>query len=138
MEFQKRMKQRLYSAYFYFLFGFAMIAVAVWKSLENEFFFSYGVTMIVIGIVRTRQYRKINASPEALRAQEIAETDERNLMLASKAKSCAFFWYVMLCGVAVIILEFLNQPQLATLIALSICFLCLIYYVSYHVLKRKY
>lgn len=138
MDFQKKIKQRLYSAYLYLLFGFAMIAVAIWKSLDNKFFFSYGLTMIVIGVARIHQYRKINASPEAMRAQEIAETDERNLMLISKAKSCAFFGYVMTCGVAVIILEFLNQPELATMIALSLCFLLLIYYVSYHVLKRKY
>ena len=67
MEFEKKMKQRLYMAYLFILFGIVLVAVAVWKQLDNEFFFAYGVALLVIGIVRIRQYRKQTASPEAMR-----------------------------------------------------------------------
>ena len=102
------------------------------------FFFAWGTALMVIGIVRLRQYRKLMASPEAMRAQEVAETDERNVMLANKAKSYAFFWYVLICSVAVIVLEFMNQVQIATSLAFSVCFLILLYWVCYYVLRRKY
>ncbi len=138
MDFQKKLKQRLYTAYVFLLFGIVLVAVAIWKQLDNEFFFAYGVAMFVIGIVRIRQYRKQMASPEAMRAQEIRETDERNVMISSRAQSWAFWWYIMICGTAVIVLEFMNQIQLATTLASSVCFLMVLYWICYSVVKRKY
>ena len=138
MDFQKKLKQRLYTAYGFLVFGIVLVAVAAWKQLDNEFFFAYGTAMFAIGVVRMRQYRKQMASPEAMRAQEIRETDERNIMLASKAKSWAFWWYIIICGTAVIILEFMNQVQIATALAYSICFLMVLYWICYYVVKRKY
>ncbi len=138
MDFQKKMKQRLYTAYVFLLFGIVLVAVAIWKQLDNEFFFAYGVAMFVMGIVRIRQYRKQKASPEAMRVQEIRETDERNIMISSKAQSWAFWWYIMICGTAVIVLEFMNQVQFATTLACSVCFLIVLYWICYHVANRKY
>ena len=138
MEFQKKIKQRLYTARFFIVFGIVLVAVALWKQLDNEFFFAYGVAILAIGIVRMRQYRKQMASPEAMRIQEIRETDERNIMLANKAKSWAFWWYIMICGTAVIVLEFMNQVQIATALACSICFLMVLYWICYYVVKQKY
>ena len=138
MEFEKKMKQRLYMAYLFILFGIVLVAVAAWKQLDNEFFFAYGVALFVIGIVRLRQYRKQMASQEAMRTQEIQETDERNIMLANKAKSWAFWWYIIICGTAVFVLEFMGKVELATLLAFSVCALMVLYWICYYTLKRKY
>ena len=138
MEFEKKLKKRILTARIFLIAGPLLMAVSIWKNLDNEFFFAWGTALMVIGIVRLRQYRKLMASPEAMRAQEVAETDERNVMLANKAKSYAFFWYVLICSVAVIVLEFMNQVQIATSLAFSVCFLILLYWVCYYVLRRKY
>lgn len=138
MEFEKKMKKRLYTAYLFVVFGTVLTVTAAWKQLENEFFFAYGVALLVIGLVRMRQYRKQMASPEAMRAQEIAETDERNIMLNSKAKSWAFGLYMIICGTAVIVLEFMNQVQIATALAMSVCALMVLYWICYYVIRRKY
>lgn len=135
---EKKIKQRLRAAYMHLIFGILLVAVAAWKNPENEFFFAFGVALLVIGIIRLRRYRKLLVSPEAMRAQEIAESDERNIMIDNKAKSWAFMWYIMICGTAVIILEFANQVQLATQLALSICFLMVLYSICYYVIKRKF
>ena len=138
MEFEKKLKKRILTARIFLIAGPLLMAVSIWQNLDNEFFFAWGTALMVIGIVRLRQYRKLMASPEAMRAQEVAETDERNVMLANKAKSYAFFWYVLICSVAVIVLEFMNQVQIATSLAFSVCFLILLYWVCYYVLRRKY
>ena len=138
MEFEKKLKKRILTARIFLIAGPLLMAVSIWKNLDNEFFFAWGTALMVIGIVRLRQYRKLMASPEAMRAREVAETDERNVMLANKAKSYAFFWYVLICSVAVIVLEFMNQVQIATSLAFSVCFLVLLYWVCYYVLRRKY
>lgn len=138
MEFEKKLKKRILTARIFLIAGPLLMAVSIWRNLDNEFFFAWGTALMVIGIVRLRQYRKLMASPEAMRAQEVAETDERNVMLANKAKSYAFFWYVLICSVAVIVLEFMNQVQIATSLAFSVCFLVLLYWVCYYVLRRKY
>lgn len=138
MEFEKKMKKRVYTAYLFIAFGVVLAAVAVWKQLDNEFFFAYGAALLIIGLVRMRQYRKQMASPEAMRTQEIAETDERNIMLSSKAKSWAFGLYVIICGTAVIVLEFMNQVQIATALALSVCALMVLYWICYYVIRSKY
>ncbi|MBQ5369200.1 MAG: hypothetical protein IIU56_03185 [Peptococcaceae bacterium] len=138
MEFEKKLKKRILTARIFLIAGPLLMAVSIWRNLDNEFFFAWGTALMVIGIVRLRQYRKLMASPEAMRAQEVAETDERNVMLANKAKSYAFFWYVLICSVAVIVLEFMNQVQIATSLAFSVCFLILLYWVCYYVLRRKY
>jgi uncharacterized membrane protein len=138
MEFEKKLKKRILTARIFLIAGPLLMAVSIWQKLDNEFFFAWGTALMVIGIVRLRQYRKLMASPEAMRAREVAETDERNVMLTNKAKSYAFFWYVLICGVAVIVLEFMNQVQIATALAFSVCFLVLLYWVCYYVLRRKY
>ena len=138
MDFEKKLKKRLLTARIFLVAGPILMAVSVWKGLDNEFFFAWGTALLVIGIVRLRQYRKVMASPEAMRAQEIAETDERNIMLANKAKSWAFCWYVLICGTAVIALEFMGKVEMATLLSFSVCALIVLYWVGYHVLKRKY
>ena len=137
-EFEKKIKQRVYWAWTELVFGIVMVAVAAWKSLDNEFFFAWGVALAAIGIVKLRKYYKLRNSEELMRKQQIAENDERNRMINAKAKSWAFYWYVLACGVAVIVLEFMGNEKLATIIALSICLLLLIYVVSYYVLNKKY
>jgi len=138
MDFEKKLKKRILTARIFLVLGPILMAVSIWQNLDNEFFFAWGTALMVIGIVRLRQYRKVMASPEAMRAQEVAETDERNIMLSSKAKSWAFGWYVLICGIAVIVLEFMGKVELATLLAFSVCALIVLYWGCYHVLKRKY
>ena len=138
MDFEKKLKQRILTARIFLVAGPILMAVSIWQNLDNEFFFAWGTALLVIGIVRLRQYRKIMASPETMRAREVAETDERNVMLANKAKSWAFWWYIILCGTAVIVLEFMGKVELATLLAYSVCALMVLYWGCYYVLKRKY
>jgi len=137
MEFRKKLKTRLYVAIAYIIIGISTTAAAEIMNLENEFFFAYGIALVVCGIIRIRQYIKLTRSEENIRKQEIAENDERNIAIMNKARSWAFSLYVILMGVAVIILEIIGKAEIATAAAISICGLVVLYWISYHAISRK-
>ncbi|MBE6988830.1 MAG: hypothetical protein E7432_08690 [Ruminococcaceae bacterium] len=137
MEFRKKLKTRLYIAIAYIIIGAITTAVVFGMNIENEFFSAYGIALIVCGAVRLRQYIKLTSSEENIRKQEIAESDERNIAIMNKARSWAFSLYVILMGVAVIILEIIGKAEIATAAAISICGLVVLYWISYHAISRK-
>ena len=92
MEFRKKLKTRLYIAIAYIVIGIITTAAAFVLKIENEFFQSYGIALAVCGILRLRQYIKLTSSEENIRKQEIAESDERNIAIANKARSWAFYF----------------------------------------------
>ena len=138
MEFKKKLKIRLYTAIAYMVLGAAMIVVfnLVVKN-ANPFLSSFGFALLVIGCANLRRYRLITKSEETIRSREIAETDERNIFIAHKARSAAFILYTVLTCTAVIVLELLNQTELAMILSGTICVLLVIYWVSYWIIRKR-
>ena len=59
MEFKKKLQARLYIAVSYIVIGLLLIAADALNHFENQFFFSFGITLIVMGILRLLRHRKI-------------------------------------------------------------------------------
>ena len=137
MEFRKKLKTRLYIAIAYIIIGIITTAAAFILKIENEFFQSYGIALAVCGILRLRQYIKLTSSEENIRKQEIAESDERNIAIANKARSWAFYFYAMAAGICVIILEIMGMEEIALGVAMSICALIGFYWISYLIIRKK-
>ncbi|MBQ9936903.1 MAG: hypothetical protein IJO86_01085 [Oscillospiraceae bacterium] len=137
MDFRKKLKIRLSIAIGYIILGLAMIITFNIIKTENEFLSSFGFALIVIGIVQIRKYIMITKNEETIIKRQIAETDERNISIANRAKSISFIIYVLLAAVLVIVLELLNKTQLAMIISGTICVLILIYWISYWIISKK-
>ena len=73
MDFKKKMRQRLIIAISYIAVGFALILADTVKEFENSFFVSFGIALVVMGILRLFRYRKITRDTQAMRKQELAE-----------------------------------------------------------------
>ena len=71
------MKQRLYIAISYIVFGTALALLALITKSENQFLSAFGIALAVMGVLRIFQYRKITRSTDAMRKRELAETDEQ-------------------------------------------------------------
>lgn len=138
MDFKKKMKQRLVIAISYILFGVALTVIAYVTKTENYFLTPFGIAMVIMGVLRIGQYRKITKNDDALRQRELAETDERNRMIAEKARSWAFSFSMLVAGLAVIVLSLLNCPDLAQPLAWFVCLMTVLYWVFYLVARRKY
>lgn len=138
MNYLNKLKIRLYLAIGYIVLGIAMIIVFNTIYTDNEFLSSFGFALTVIGIAKLRNYFLITKSEETLKKQEITESDERNITIANKARSLSFMVYIIAAGLAVIVLQIFNMPQIATFLAYTVCFLIVIYWICYLIIRRKY
>ncbi len=137
MDFRKKLKIRLFVAIGYIVLGIGMIVTFNLIKTDNDFLSSFGFALVVIGIANVRKYFVITKSEESITKRQIAETDERNIAIANKAKSVSFIIYVMLACVSVIVLALLNQTLLSTLVSGTVCALIIIYWISYWIIRKK-
>lgn len=138
MEFEKKIKQRIGIFAIYVIIGLIMVLINLVGNVSNDSFYSVGIVLIIIGMVKIiKNFRLIN-NKEAMRNLEIAEKDERNIMICDRAKSWAFSIYVMASSVAVIILQCTDSQFAAQLICYSMISIVFIYWICYHIIKRKY
>ena len=137
MNFKKKLRTRLYIAISYIVLGVALIATAFITKMENEYFSSLGFAFAVIGIARVKQYFLISKNDETIKKQEIRETDERNISISNKAKSFSFSLYIMLCCIAIIILQILGKSDLVNILGLTVCALLIFYWISYFIIRKK-
>lgn len=138
MDFKKKMKQRLYIAISYIVFGTALALLALITKSENQFLSAFGIALAIMGVLRIFQYRKITRSTDAMRKRELAETDERNRMIAERAKSWAFSFSLMAAGIAVIVLSVLGKHHLAQPLSWGMCGMVLLYWIFFLIARQKY
>ena len=138
MEFQKKLRKRLYIAIAYLALGLVLNIAATVTGTDNYFFSVFGSAMIVMGLARILRHVRLVKSDSAVKRQEIAETDERNLMIAERARAWAFSFTVFGAGVAVIVLSLLGYHNVALPFAWLVCGMTLIYWICWHIIQRKY
>ena len=89
----------------------------------------------VLQLLRTHRFMKNSAYREAV---EIAETDERNHFIRSKAWAWAGYLFILIAAVSSIILRILHQDLLSLAASYTICLMLILYWVSYLILRKKY
>ena len=137
MDFKKKLKIRLFVAISYVILGIAMIVIFNIIKTENNFLSSFGFALTVIGIARIRNYFLITKNEETITKRQIAENDERNISIANKAKSVAFLAYILVVCTSIIVLYLFNKTQLAFILSATVCFLLLVYWISYWIIRKK-
>ncbi len=137
MDYKKKLKMRLFFGIGYIVLGLALILTFCLIATESDYLSSFGFALIVVGAVRVRNYFLINKNEETLKKQEIAETDERNIAIANKAKSIAFIIYIIAMGISIIVLQILHKSELASVLSGTMCFLLLFYWISYFIIRKK-
>lgn len=138
MEFKKKLKQRLYIAVSYLALGIVLNIAAAVSHSENIFLSTFGTCMIVMGLVRILRHVRLVRSDSAVKRQEIAETDERNLMMAERARAWAFSSTVLGAGVAVIVLSLLGYHDAALPFAWLVCGMTVLYWICWNIIRKKY
>ena len=138
MEFKKKLKQRLFVHLIWAVLGLGMILYCFLADTNNTYPFSLGIAFIVMGVIRTIQYKQTVSDKKALRQKEIAETDERNRMMAERAKSWAFSVSLFIAGDLTILLSLLGKHEIALLFAWFICGMTLLYWICWNIIRKKY
>ena len=138
MEYKKKLKQRLFVDLSWAVLG--LVLVIHWWISEpaNTYPFSLGIAFIVIGVIRTIQYKETTRDEKSLREKEIAETDERNRMISERAKSWAFSFSIIVTGILVIVLNLLGYHDEALPFAWYVCGMTLLYWICWNIIRKKY
>ena len=138
MDYKKKLKQRLYVNLGWAGIGALFILFWCIRQPENTYPLSLGIAFVIMGVIRTIQYRQTVKDEQALRQKELAETDERNLMMNERAKSWAFSISVFIAGNLAIILSLLGKQDLALLFAWFLCGMTLLYWICWNIIRKKY
>lgn len=135
MDYDKLIKTRvrIYIAIMAAGVGFILLSLLGGPDIAS----SLGAVFLVTGIAKYVQYRRIARDSEKLHKQMVAEKDERNVMLWTKARSFAVSIYVVMMGVAIIILYLMDMTQPAEVISWCLLEYVIIYWVCYAIIKRK-
>lgn len=138
MEFKKKIKTRIYLMTAYAIIGAVLCILGYTGKLTNDFVKSLGAALVVVGIVKIIQNARVLKNPEKLQKCEIAEKDERNIMIWEKARSLAFAVYLILAGTAVIVLYIFNMETAGQIVADTVCGFVAIYLICYCIVRKKY
>ena len=137
MDFSKKLKLRLCLAVLYILLGITSIIVYTFNLGENTVLLTFGTAFTAMGVLRVIRYFKITRNPESVRRRKTEESDERSIAIVCRAKAVAFGVYTFGAAILVIVLEFSGKSSLASAIALNICAIVFIYWLSYIILQKR-
>lgn len=132
MDFKKTVKLRMTLYGVYCLIGATMIFAG------DKMCLYFGIGFIAVSLIKLVRYAGILWDESAMEKMHIAENDERNVMLCTKARSAAFSIFAMLSGVAVVVLFAAGKSHMGQTVALCLCAYLVIYCVCYGILAKRY
>ena len=138
MDFEKKMKIRQYVAIFYCVLGAVLILGNLLMDYENHFILPFGIALLIIGVLRMMQNRKITKNEQTMHQREVMESDERNILISERARSWTFIFSVVAAGFIVLVLSVLGYHEQAQPFSWFVCAMIGLYWVFYLILRRKY
>ena len=119
------------------ILGLVLIALS-FAGKVDEFWNGMGFALAIVGALQLLRTHRFNKNEKYREAVEIAETDERNHFIRSKAWAWAGYLFVIIVGISVVIFKIAGQDLLSYAAAMAVCLLMVLYWIAYHILKRKY
>ena len=135
MKFKNKLKMRLGIAIVYVIIGVLLVVLTSIGTIKNEAMLVFGTAFGTCGLVMIVKNIRIFKSTENFIEKEIAEKDERNIMIWTKARSLTFSVYA---GIAIIVLYAVNMEYAAQVIAYNLCGVLVIYWICYFIIRNKY
>lgn len=120
------------------ILGAGMFVLSEVFNIIDNFWSGMGVGFVVISIMRLIQLYRYKNDDSYAEKIDIQNCDERNRFLAEKARSMAFYYFILIAAILTIVLRFMNNNQASSIFAYTIGLLVLIYWLSYQWLIRKY
>ena len=131
--YKERLKKRNIVSAIIALIGVIIIAIA-----KTDLMSGFGAGFLMVGLLRILKNYRIMKNPEMLSKMEIAETDERNIMIWTKARSLATTLFVILSGISACVLFMLDMAREAYVICVCLAGFTLIYWICYFIIRKKY
>ena len=114
------------------------LAVLNFAEIVDSYWGGMGSAFIAVGIVRLIQFIRLQKNADYRERMHTDANDERNRFLRNKAWAWAGYWFVMLSAIGTIIFKLLGREDLTMFCAFSVCFIMVLYWLSWLWLKKKY
>ena len=129
--------RRLVLGVVYIIIG-VLLSVLSFVSIVDEWWQSFGVAILIVGIVDIIRYIKYRRNVEYKEKVDLSNSDERNRFLSMKAWSWAGYMFVIISGIGVIGFQIAGLRVWSIACSYCVCLIMILYWISYTILKRKY
>ena len=130
-------KRRILSYIILILLGAALMILGSIGSID-DFWSGMGSGLLAVSVIRLLRMYRLDRDDDYRQQMEIEVKDERNAFLRQKAWAWAGYLFILIAGVAVILLKVLGQDLLSLAASWAVCLILVLYWGSYLILKRKY
>lgn len=117
---------------------FAVLMIFTGFYCKKDLFFSMGVAMLFVIAVRIVRDGRIIKDEEKLRQLEIDQKDERNIYLAQKSYSWAFWISIWVEYAALLVCIFMDLTVYFKIFAYIVCIQLIIYVILRTVFNKRY
>ncbi len=133
------MKQdkRIIVSVIWIVVGIVLVALA-FAGILDEFWNGMGSGLAVVGIIQMLRFYRLQKNEAYREKVEIELADERNLFIRDRAWAWSGYLFIMVTAVLVIIFKIVGQDMLSLAASFAVCFMLVLYWGSYMILKKKY
>ena len=104
----------------------------------DGFWNGMGSGLVVVGIIQLLRSYRFQKNEVYRKKMEVEASDERNRFIRSKAWAWTGYIFILVTSVSIIILKLIGQDLLSMLASATVCFVLILYWGSYLILKKKY
>lgn len=131
-------EKRIFLSLLWIVLGIVLILCGFAKVFDSDICIGMGGGWLICGILQLIRHIRYIKDKNYRENFDIETNDERNKYISSKAWSWAGYGFVLISGIASIVLLIANQRVFASVTSGSICLVITLYWISYLYLKRKY
>lgn len=123
----------------YFIAGITLVILSALEIIPGDSYWA-GFGGGISGVAAVRLYLgiKYRNDSEYARKIDISNSDERTVFIANKSKSWAFYATVIGEAVAGSVLFSTGYTALGQVCYYTLCGMCLVYWITYMILNKKY
>ena len=104
----------------------------------DGFWNGMGSGLVVVGIIQLLRSYRFQKNEVYRKKMEVEASDERNRFIRSKAWAWTGYIFILVTSVSIIILKLIGQDLLSMVASATVCFVLILYWGSYLILKKKY
>ena len=130
-------KKRFITSIIEIIVGISLI-IGTMLGVVDEFWCGMGTTFLIIGILFLLRAIKYKTNDEYREKWDIEVNDERNKYLKLKSWAWAGYLFVLTGGVGTIAFKLIGREDLMMMASSSVCYIMVLFGVSYVALRKKY
>ena len=130
-------KKRFITSIIEIIVGISLI-IGTMLGVVDEFWCGMGTTLLIIGILFLFRAIKYKTNDEYREKWDIEVNDERNKYLKLKSWAWAGYLFVLTGGVGTIAFKLIGREDLMMMASSSVCYIMVLFGVSYVALRKKY